>query len=206
MPDILDNHTEAMREQLARPDPGANIHQSGLSSDLDAALRDATASETISTAPGAPPTDPKALAQLQADQAKAADIAGWKEAVLHAVPMIESLMPEFKTKVTRDQWAAFGEALGAACVHYGLGIGAAFNHPLVQLAIVTFPIGKAMGEIKRDRIAAAVAAQRGVLLPELKPTAGKKGAGPELQTPGAVAKSDHPAVSVRVMDETQAPS
>jgi hypothetical protein len=205
MPDIS-GHTQAMQDQLTRPDPAANIHQSGLSSDLDAALRDATATETISTAPGALLTDPKAIAQLQADQAKAADIAGWREAVLHAVPMIESLMPEFKAKVTRDQWGAFGEALGAACVHYGLGIGAAFNHPLVQLAIVTFPIGKAMGEIKRDRIAAAVAQQRGVLLPEMKPAAVKKGDGPELQTPGAMARSDHPGVSVRVMDETQAPS
>ncbi|WP_151446744.1 hypothetical protein [Lacisediminimonas profundi] len=160
-----------------------------LNNDLANALSAAQASEQMDPgAAGAP-----GMPQLGVDPAKAANIEGWKIAVMQAVPMIESFLPEFKARVTRDMWEAFGVALGEACDYYGLGLGEALNHPLVKLAMAAFPIGLAAIEIKKSRIQAAIEANR----PPAPPAA--------ISTPASAmaARSGHPAVTVRNMDETQ---
>jgi hypothetical protein len=185
----INQHAGDLQEKIDRVEPG-----SGMDPALAAALREATADEQQQGA-----STPEVLAQQQfVAQGKAANVEGWKVAVLQVVPMLEAVVPEFKTRVTVDQWGMFGEALGETADFYGLGIGDVFNHPLAKLAITSFPILIAAVQIKNERIAADKQ-QR------LPTPAASTAPIPPTQTPGTVT-SDHPAVTVRVMDETQAPS
>jgi hypothetical protein len=137
----LQKNQDQMREKLA------------LSPRLDEALKAAISQEKQQEA-----ESPAVVAQVTAEQQeKAANIEGWKLAVLQAVPMIEAIVPEFREMVTRDQWGEFGTALGEACEHYGLSVGEALSHPLFRLAVAALPIGIAGYQIKQARIAAAIA-------------------------------------------------
>lgn len=182
----LQKHHEQIREKLDdRPH---------LDAGLESALGAAIAGEMPEGEEGAQGAD---LVALAAGNERAAAVEGWRFAVMQAVPMIEAFIPEFKDKVTRDQWSEFGAALGEACVHYGLGIGEAFNHPLVKVLIAGFPIGIAGYQIKQARIAAAI--QQTKQIPAARSAVSERAGDPPVQQTGSVASSPHPGVTVVAM-------
>lgn len=172
----MDEYSEKISEKLA-----LNPH-------LDAALETAIAGE-MPAAGEEPGAQEAQAAALESN----ANIAGWKTAVVQVVPMVEAMIPEFRQLVKPAQWEAFGQALGETCDYYGFGIGEAFNHPLVKLAVAAFPIGYAGYQIKLAREAAAQ-------------QAGSRPAAAPAPVRGEVASSSHPGVTVRTMTADQAPA
>lgn len=171
---------------------GGAASPSVLSAELSAALGAVVAEEMQAGGSG-----PKAPMQIMEDQQKAANIEGWKMAVVQIVPMVEAGIPELRQFVQRGQWEEFGQALGEAAHHYGLGIGDALSHPLVKLAAASFPIAVAGYKIKQARMIDSNGGKVQFINAPRKPEKVKE---PEKQNPGSVTTPpQHPGVTFTEM-------
>lgn len=186
-PETIAELSRQSREKINRGAASPSV----LSAELSAALGAVEAEEMQAAKSG-----PQAPMQMMQDQEKAANIAGWKMAVVQVVPLVEAAIPEFKQFMQRGQWEEFGQALGEAAQHYGLGIGDALSHPLVKLAAASFPIAVAGYKIKQARIADATGGKVQFIGAPEKP---QKVAEPEKQNPGSVTVPQHPGVTLKEM-------
>lgn len=187
-PETIAELSRQSREKINRGAASPSV----LSAELSAALGAVEAEEMQGSGPM-----PKAPMQIMEDQQKAENIAGWKMAVVQIVPMVEAAIPELKGFVQRGQWEEFGQALGEAAHHYGLGIGDALSHPLVKLAAASFPIAVAGYKIKQARMADATGGKVQIIG---APARSEKVGAPERQNPGSVTQPQkHPGVTFTEM-------
>lgn len=190
----LNPHVEQMQEKLAPVSSAPGAPGAALSSELAAALNDAAAGEQQmqAAAPGqVAKVDPKAVTI-----AVCGDIGG------KVGDMVEKMAPEMKGRVSNKEWTDFGASIGETLAFYGITISDDFMHPLFKVAAAGVPIMMAVIAIKQSRAEAAAAQQMPRIDNAGKPANAEPRGTPTLK-PGA-ATTDHPGVSVRHMDATQA--
>lgn len=152
-----------------------------------AVVFDNRADSTLDAAPTGPETPADVIAQIgqeeldeheaiaekvQADEQAAIDAAhaalaaGYRDAMNHAAKMVSAMFPELKPVWGEDSMGNIGEAPAHCDEHYGWGgAGKLLGHPLVHLAVASFPVAVGTAQYFRMRRAeaeaAALAARRG---------------------------------------------
>ncbi len=134
--------------------------------------------------------------QASIDAAHEALAAGYREAMRHAAKMVTAMFAELKPVWADESMNNIGDALAHCDEHYGWGgAGKLLGHPLVHLAVASFPVAvgtaqyfkmrraQAEAEALRMRAAAEGAASAGRAMPA---GTGAKPTGPAPDLSGAI--------------------
>lgn len=79
----------------------------------------------------------------------------WRDAAAMGCGMVVAMYPELKADWNEQRMADLGNALHRCAERYGWTVGGLFGHPLVGLAVATWPLGVSLARVAKERAEAA---------------------------------------------------